>query len=165
MPSAILHGKDKYNIFYDWGGNTVTLFHYPVSDVTCSRVEVDAHLCDRLAAEGEALGIVLEVDLLQGGLSVFVQLQFDDVETCVCQHHDIHPSLRRMHLHIHHISRKEREDDEEHLLVMSLVVGDIAVRHGAEEGLEPVSYTHLRAHETRHDLVCRLLLLMPRERT
>ena len=27
---------------------------------------------------------------------------------------------------------------------------------GAAEG--PVSYTHLRAHETRHDLVCRLLL-------
>src|SRR5450759_1383297 len=25
-------------------------------------------------------------------------------------------------------------------------------------GPEPVSYTHLRAHETRHDLVCRLLL-------
>src|SRR5665648_1227841 len=24
--------------------------------------------------------------------------------------------------------------------------------------LYPVSYTHLRAHETRHDLVCRLLL-------
>src|SRR5450756_360069 len=24
-------------------------------------------------------------------------------------------------------------------------------------GLETVSYTHLRAHETRHDLVCRLL--------
>src|SRR5450759_1042103 len=23
--------------------------------------------------------------------------------------------------------------------------------------VEPVSYTHLRAHETRHDLVCRLL--------
>ena len=26
------------------------------------------------------------------------------------------------------------------------------------QGGEPVSYTHLRAHETRHDLVCRLLL-------
>src|SRR5659263_313322 len=26
------------------------------------------------------------------------------------------------------------------------------------EALKPVSYTHLRAHETRHDLVCRLLL-------
>ena len=25
-------------------------------------------------------------------------------------------------------------------------------------GIETVSYTHLRAHETRHDLVCRLLL-------
>src|SRR5450756_2124003 len=25
-------------------------------------------------------------------------------------------------------------------------------------GLRSVSYTHLRAHETRHDLVCRLLL-------
>src|SRR5450759_1033649 len=24
--------------------------------------------------------------------------------------------------------------------------------------VDPVSYTHLRAHETRHDLVCRLLL-------
>ena len=24
--------------------------------------------------------------------------------------------------------------------------------------VQPVSYTHLRAHETRHDLVCRLLL-------
>src|SRR5450756_1728720 len=27
-----------------------------------------------------------------------------------------------------------------------------------EDGDEAVSYTHLRAHETRHDLVCRLLL-------
>src|SRR5450759_5776920 len=26
------------------------------------------------------------------------------------------------------------------------------------DNLLPVSYTHLRAHETRHDLVCRLLL-------
>src|SRR5450756_2634419 len=29
---------------------------------------------------------------------------------------------------------------------------------GALAGSGPVSYTHLRAHETRHDLVCRLLL-------
>src|SRR5450756_1201386 len=27
-----------------------------------------------------------------------------------------------------------------------------------EKGFGTVSYTHLRAHETRHDLVCRLLL-------
>src|SRR5450759_5839621 len=41
-------------------------------------------------------------------------------------------------------------------------VGDLLVRAGQlESGVErftPVSYTHLRAHETRHDLVCRLLL-------
>src|SRR5450756_2861563 len=31
--------------------------------------------------------------------------------------------------------------------------------HGAFDYVaKPVSYTHLRAHETRHDLVCRLLL-------
>src|SRR5450756_2696424 len=30
-------------------------------------------------------------------------------------------------------------------------------RRGADVAI-PVSYTHLRAHETRHDLVCRLLL-------
>ena len=33
-----------------------------------------------------------------------------------------------------------------------------AVTNGLVEGAETVSYTHLRAHETRHDLVCRLLL-------
>src|SRR5450756_3252110 len=26
------------------------------------------------------------------------------------------------------------------------------------DNADPVSYTHLRAHETRHDIVCRLLL-------
>src|SRR5450756_930916 len=30
--------------------------------------------------------------------------------------------------------------------------------HLGEKRRIPVSYTHLRAHETRHDLVCRLLL-------
>src|SRR5665648_652435 len=34
---------------------------------------------------------------------------------------------------------------------------DRRVGHQASPG-DPVSYTHLRAHETRHDLVCRLLL-------
>src|SRR5428012_5021 len=29
---------------------------------------------------------------------------------------------------------------------------------GESDPIPPVSYTHLRAHETRHDLVCRLLL-------
>src|SRR5450756_2863266 len=33
-----------------------------------------------------------------------------------------------------------------------------AMPFGLRFGPDPVSYTHLRAHETRHDLVCRLLL-------
>ena len=37
-----------------------------------------------------------------------------------------------------------------------------AVVYGAP-GHQPVSYTHLRAHETRHDLVCRLLLEKKKE--
>src|SRR5665648_1179505 len=32
------------------------------------------------------------------------------------------------------------------------------LRYCHDEGIKAVSYTHLRAHETRHDLVCRLLL-------
>src|SRR5450756_1250377 len=36
--------------------------------------------------------------------------------------------------------------------------GDQSFNDSALRGLETVSYTHLRAHETRHDLVCRLLL-------
>src|SRR5450756_3052343 len=36
-------------------------------------------------------------------------------------------------------------------------VGEREVRGHEHRGV-PVSYTHLRAHETRHDLVCRLLL-------
>src|SRR5450756_2430294 len=31
-------------------------------------------------------------------------------------------------------------------------------RYPARPSVNPVSYTHLRAHETRHDLVCSLLL-------
>src|SRR5450756_1748128 len=35
---------------------------------------------------------------------------------------------------------------------------DIVVGYVETHGRAAVSYTHLRAHETRHDLVCRLLL-------
>ena len=34
----------------------------------------------------------------------------------------------------------------------------------AEVSVVPVSYTHLRAHETREDLVCRLLLEKKKQR-
>src|SRR5450756_1710546 len=34
---------------------------------------------------------------------------------------------------------------------------DVVLRDRADTAVDAVSYTHLRAHETRHDLVCRLL--------
>src|SRR5450756_621683 len=49
-------------------------------------------------------------------------------------------------------------DDDSYysVLVRRLVARDF--RRAPEPVPGPVSYTHLRAHETRHDLVCRLLL-------
>src|SRR5665648_401377 len=43
-------------------------------------------------------------------------------------------------------------------LLMVLCGGECAEDITEHLRAEPVSYTHLRAHETRHDLVCRLLL-------
>ena len=40
----------------------------------------------------------------------------------------------------------------------ALQLSEVAGRWIFEVRPTPVSYTHLRAHETRHDLVCRLLL-------
>src|SRR5450759_5404039 len=43
-------------------------------------------------------------------------------------------------------------------IVLARLVALLAPGFHHEGCLSPVSYTHLRAHETRHDLVCRLLL-------
>src|SRR5665648_1027643 len=42
------------------------------------------------------------------------------------------------------------------ILLLSTLLSNIILHMRFE--VQPVSYTHLRAHETRHDLVCRLLL-------
>src|SRR5450759_2331360 len=44
------------------------------------------------------------------------------------------------------------------LMRSEYIAGKLAVLFGFLIFITPVSYTHLRAHETRHDLVCRLLL-------
>src|SRR5450756_2947857 len=40
-----------------------------------------------------------------------------------------------------------------------------SIRGAYATSVTPVSYTHLRAHETRHDLVCRLLLEKKKNKT
>ena len=107
--------------------------HFPIRDVSYGRVKVDPHLGNGLAAEGEALGVVLEVYLPHDRLGILVEFQFDDIEIGTGEQHDIYPAFRRVHLYAHQIVGKEREDDEQHLLVMPLIVGDIAIRHCAQK--------------------------------
>src|SRR5450759_2916283 len=53
--------------------------------------------------------------------------------------------------------QNRRHDDPNYYVGKGKVDELVAAR--SETGYTiPVSYTHLRAHETRHDLVCRLLL-------
>src|SRR5665648_15770 len=47
---------------------------------------------------------------------------------------------------------------ERHLSLEQQITTDGNVYKHFRGRLDAVSYTHLRAHETRHDLVCRLLL-------
>ena len=105
--------------------------YHPVFDIALSRIEVDANLGYRLATKRKTLTIVLQIDLLHRGLSTLVQLQFDDVEVGLREQHDIYPTPRGMHLHIHQIISQQGEDDEEHLLIMPLIIRHVAIRHSA----------------------------------
>src|SRR5450759_5662547 len=57
---------------------------------------------------------------------------------------------RQVVCHQHVPARAAQQPDD--------VCADVTGTTCHEHGHESVSYTHLRAHETRHDLVCRLLL-------
>ena len=98
-------------------------------------VKVDADLHHGKAAQGEAFGVVLQVDLLHGGLGGLVQFQFHDVERGGRAHHHVHPSLRGTYFHIH-IHAQEAEDDVEHLLVVAFVIRMVAVRDSGKERLQ-----------------------------
>ena len=48
-------------------------------------------------------------------------------------------------------------------VMVQMPPGELAGRDPTRHGIETVSYTHLRAHETVLDLVCRLLLEKKKE--
>ena len=52
------------------------------------------------------------------------------------EQHDVNPTVGCMNLNVHLIVCKQREYDEEHLLVMSLEMGIVAVRNRSQECLE-----------------------------
>ena len=123
-------------IIYDAPSALSFLFNFPILNISQGRIKVDAHFHNWFATKRKALGIVLEVNLLQRRLGIPVQLQLYDIETDVCQQHDIYPSIGSVHFYIYHIARQEREDDKQHLLVMTFVVGDVAIWHRSQECLE-----------------------------
>ena len=62
-----------------------------------------------------------------------------------------------------HIQFKDTQEELKNADMLVCFGGDGTILHAAKDANAhkvpiPVSYTHLRAHETRHDLVCRLLL-------
>ena len=62
-----------WRVLYYEGGFGLAFLNLPVRNSMALRVEVDAHFDDGQAAEGEARGIVLQVDLLHGGFGRSVE--------------------------------------------------------------------------------------------
>ena len=96
--------------------------------------EVDCDLYDWEAAEGESLGVLLQVNLLHGGICAGVNLQLHEVESGGGAHDHVHPSARSAYLHVHVVAQ-EGEYDVEHLLPAAFVVGIVGVGDSAQEGL------------------------------
>ena len=139
------------NILPFYNCHSLSLFYLPIRDVAFRRVEVDAHLRDWLASQGESLRIVLEVDLVHCHICTLVEFQFYNEEAGGRHHHHVDSASRRMHLYIHRIFRYEREDDVEHLLEVSLRVGLVAIRYRAKESLEQVQGT---VHVVLYQALC-----------
>src|SRR5665648_1162744 len=87
-------------------------------------------------------------------LQILFSPQVDkDIENCTILMSTIAPHTGKTGIHTHPVDEviyiiTGRGEGEENGKTFKIVPGTII----------PVSYTHLRAHETRHDLVCRLLL-------
>src|SRR5450756_2753129 len=64
---------------------------------------------------------------------------------------------------IRRIARPAIVNDCHLQLISDIIHSADRLQAGSDDITNAVSYTHLRAHETRHDLVCRLLLEKKKE--
>ena len=62
--------------------------------------------------------------------------------------------LYKGELRLYGVREQEELSEESYREIMQ----EVLPKRATLRCMNPVSYTHLRAHETRHDLVCRLLL-------
>ena len=98
------------------------------------QVKADSDPGDGQAAEGEAFGVLLQVDLLHGGLGVSAELQFHYVEGGAGAHDHVDSAFRGTDLHVG-VAAQDGEEDVEYLLPVALVVSVVGVGDCAEEGL------------------------------
>ena len=110
-------------------------FYLPLPQRPPFTVEVDSHFHHRQSAQGEAFGIIFQVNLLHGGIGGFIQFQFYDVEGAMGAQHHIHTSAGSAYFHVH-VEAEKAEDDIEQGLIMPLIVRVVALRNGREEGQE-----------------------------
>ena len=85
--------------------------------------------------------IILQVDLSHGSLRTLVEFQFQEIEIGVGEQNHVYSALWSMHLYVHYKACEESEDDIQHLLVMTLIVGHIAVGQCFEVVLQELQST------------------------
>ena len=91
----------------------------PVPDSAALGVEIDAHLHYGQSREGKLGGVVLQVDLVHGGLGGLVELQLEEIKGLLCAQYHVHTARGGVDLHVRKIARDKGEDDIEHLLVVA----------------------------------------------
>src|SRR5665648_1187584 len=106
-------------------------------------------LAKQITNEHEAMKRAVETIMMQETGNDYIQFTIKNIENIAEQkaYHGVRVKM------ITTISNTKTPFD------IDIGIGDVIIP--SENELEiptPVSYTHLRAHETRHDLVCRLLL-------
>ena len=74
----------------------ILLLYLPLCDIFLLRREVDANFYEFSAVHLETSGVILFVDLVEGGLCIAVHLKFKEIDVIVVDHNGVRPTLRRM---------------------------------------------------------------------